>query len=93
MLGGTLRWTEQGAVLDTDLLFGNVLADREKTYVGFKRADFATAIERGTLARTPASGLPSSESMQTRCMFAGRVNAAVATGGRTCSCLRTGCMY
>jgi hypothetical protein len=51
-LGGTVRWTEQGAVLDVDLLLGDLLADREKKYVEFKGPDFTTAIERGLLART-----------------------------------------
>ena len=51
-LGATVRWTEHGAVLDPDLLLGDVLADREKKYVAFTGPDFTTAIERDTLART-----------------------------------------
>ena len=50
-LGRTVRWTEQGAVLDTDLLLGDVLVDREKKYVTFKGEDFTVAVERDTLAR------------------------------------------
>ena len=50
-LGATVRWTEHGAVLDTDLLLGDVLADREKKYLAFAGPDFTTAIERDTLAR------------------------------------------
>jgi hypothetical protein len=51
-LGRTVRWTERGAVLDTDLLLGDVLADREKKYIAFTGPDFTTAIERDTLTRT-----------------------------------------
>jgi len=51
-LGATVRWTEHGAVLDTDLLLGDVLADREKKYIAFRGPDFTTAVERETLART-----------------------------------------
>ena len=51
MLGPTVRWTEHGAVLDTDLLLGDVLADREKKYIAFKGEDFTVAVERDTLAR------------------------------------------
>jgi len=51
-LGATVRWTERGAVLDTDLLLGDVLVDREKKYIAFRGPDFTTAIERETLART-----------------------------------------
>jgi len=51
-LGATVRWTEHGAVLDTDLLFGDVLADRQTKYISLKGEDFTTAIERDTLART-----------------------------------------
>ena len=51
VLGRTVRWTEQGAVLDTDLLLGDVLVDREKKYVTFKGEDFTVAVERDTLAR------------------------------------------
>ena len=51
-LGGTARWTEQGAVLDVDLLLGDVLADHAMKYVEFKGPDFTTAIERSLLART-----------------------------------------
>jgi len=50
-LGRTVRWTEQGAVLDADLMLGDVLADRERKYIAFKGEDFAVAIERDTLAR------------------------------------------
>ena len=50
-LGRTVRWTEQGAVLDTDLLLGDVLADREKKYIAFKGEYFEVAIERDTLVR------------------------------------------
>jgi hypothetical protein len=53
-LGHTVRWTERGAVLDTDLLLGDVLADGDKKYVVFHGPDFTTAIDRGTLARTRA---------------------------------------
>ena len=52
MLGRTVRWTEHGAVLDTDLLLGDVLADRGKKYIAFKGEGFTTAVERDTLART-----------------------------------------
>ena len=51
-LGTTVRWTERGAVLDTDLLLRDVLADRDKKYITFTGPDFTTAIERETLART-----------------------------------------
>lgn len=51
-LGGTVRWTEQGAVLDTDLLLGDVLADRAKRYIELKGTDLTTTIERGTLVQT-----------------------------------------
>ncbi len=51
VLGRTARWTEHGAVLDTDLLLGDVLVDREKKYVTFKGEDFTVAVERDTLAR------------------------------------------
>jgi hypothetical protein len=51
-LGRTVRWTEQGAVLDMDLLLDDVLADRSMKYIAFKGPDFTTAIERDTLART-----------------------------------------
>lgn len=51
-LGRTVRWTELGAVLDTDLLLGDVLADREKKYIAFTGPDFTVAVERDTLART-----------------------------------------
>jgi hypothetical protein len=51
-LGGTVRWTEQGAVLDVDLLLGDALADHSKRYIEFTGPDFTTAIERGLLART-----------------------------------------
>ncbi len=50
-LGATVRWTEHGAVLDTDLLLGDVLANRETKYLAFAGPDFTTAIERDTLAR------------------------------------------
>ncbi len=51
-LGATVRWTEHGAVLDTDLLLGDVLADRRKKYIAFTGEGFTTAVERDTLART-----------------------------------------
>jgi hypothetical protein len=51
-LGRTVRWAELGAVLDTDLLLGDVLADRAKRYIAFNGPDFTTTVERGTLART-----------------------------------------
>ncbi len=51
-LGGTVRWTEQGAVLDVDLLLGDVLADHAKRYIEFKGAEFTATIERALLART-----------------------------------------
>jgi hypothetical protein len=51
-LGRTVRWTEQGAVLDTDLLLGDLLADRGKKYAAFTGPDFTTVIERDTLVRT-----------------------------------------
>jgi hypothetical protein len=50
-LGATVRWTEHGAVLDTDLLLGDVLVDREKKYIAFGGEDFTVAVERDTLAR------------------------------------------
>jgi hypothetical protein len=52
VLGRTVRWAEQGAVLDTELLLGDLLADRAKKYVSLAGPDFTTAIERATLART-----------------------------------------
>ncbi len=51
-LGRTVRWTAQGAVLDVDLLLGDVLADRAMKYLEFTGAEFTTAIERSTLAQT-----------------------------------------
>jgi hypothetical protein len=51
-LGRTVRWTEQGAVLDTDVLLGDLLADRGQKYIAFTGPDFTTAVERMTLART-----------------------------------------
>ena len=51
-LARTVRWTEQGAVLDTDLLLGDLLADRARKYIAFKSEDFTTFVERDTLART-----------------------------------------
>ncbi len=51
-LGATVRWTEHGPVLDTDLLLGDLLAGHSKRYIEFKGPDFTIAIERGTLART-----------------------------------------
>lgn len=51
-LGRTARWTAQGAILDTELLLGDLLADRAVKYVSFKGADFIVAVERNTLART-----------------------------------------
>jgi hypothetical protein len=38
--------------LDTDLLLGDVLADRERKYIAFTGSEFTTAIERDTLARS-----------------------------------------
>ena len=52
MLGRTVRWTEQGAVLDTELLLGDLLADRAKKYVSFTGDGFTTAVEREVLAKT-----------------------------------------
>jgi hypothetical protein len=49
---GEVSLAEHGAVLDTDLLLGDVLADREKKYIIFNGDDFTTAIERDTLVRT-----------------------------------------
>ncbi len=51
-LGRTVRWTEQGAILDTELLLGDVLAERAMKYVSFEGEGFTVAIERDTLART-----------------------------------------
>jgi hypothetical protein len=51
-LGRTVRWTERGGVLDTDLLLGDVLLDRAKKYITFKADDFVTTVERETVART-----------------------------------------
>jgi hypothetical protein len=49
-LGGTARWTERGAVLDTDVLLGDLLiADRSKKYVAFAGSDFTTTVERRVL--------------------------------------------
>ena len=50
-LGRTVRWTQQGAVLDADLMLGEVLADRERKFIAFTGEDFTVAIERDTLAR------------------------------------------
>jgi len=51
VLGRTARWTEHGAVLDTDLLLGDVLADRQRKYIAFNGEAFTVAIERDILAR------------------------------------------
>jgi hypothetical protein len=51
-LGATARWTEQGAVLDVDLLLRDALADRTKKYIAFKGApNIDVAVRRNVLAQ------------------------------------------
>lgn len=51
-LGQTARWTELGAVLDTDLLLRDVIADRQKKYIAFRREEQPdVVVRRETLAR------------------------------------------
>ena len=38
-------------MLDTDLLLGDVLADRQRKYIAFNGEAFTVAVERDTLAR------------------------------------------
>jgi len=53
-LGATARWTEQGAVLEVDLLLRDVLADRTKKYIVFKGVGVDLAIRRNTLVQVAA---------------------------------------
>jgi hypothetical protein len=46
-LGGTVRWTDFGAVLDVDILLGEVLADRGKKWLAFdSQIDLKVVIPR-----------------------------------------------
>lgn len=50
-LGTSARWTDVGAVLDVDLLLGELLADRTKRWVGFIEPNgFTTVISRHLIA-------------------------------------------
>ncbi len=50
-LGATARWSEQGAALDVDLLFGELLADRGVKFISFRASgEFSTTVRRQVVA-------------------------------------------
>ena len=96
-LGASVRWTEHGAVLDTDLLLGDVLANRETK---------STSRSRGPTSRLPSSATrsharrPSGVFLSTRLRAwmpwgftcDGAEVAAATTGSRSSSHRPTGCV-
>ena len=50
-LGDTARWTTFGAIVQVDVLVGDLLADRGRRYIVFSFGARSIAIERSTLTR------------------------------------------